>query len=278
MEVLKQIPDCSIDCCITSPPYYQLRNYETEGQIGQEETPEKYIEKLTSIFKEVRRVLKKEGTLWLNIGDSYSKSGNNNKNDLGVKPKELIGIPWLLAFALRKEGWYLRQDIIWNKTNPMPESVKDRCTKSHEYIFLLSKSPKYYYNQQAIQEPSIYQPGSRKNQKQGEFEGKYKDAESRISRSFRAIRKFRNKRDVWTVSKSTCKEAHFAVFPERLIEPCVLAGCPEGGTVIDPFMGSGTTAVVALRYSRNYIGIEINPEYCNISKKRIENVQIDLCI
>lgn len=260
LEVLKSLPDNSIDCCVTSPPYYALRDYGCDGQIGLEETPEKYIERLCDVFSEVRRILTPEGTLWVNIGDSYNgnKVGNteivknkkvSESNDFhkklwsGAKPKDLIGIPFMLAFTLRSQGWYLRQDIIWSKPNPMPESVTDRCTKSHEYIFLLSKSQKYYFDYEAIQE------------------------EARMIEDVYAVR---NKRDVWTVNTQPCKEAHFATYPFELIKPCILAGCPENGIVLDPFMGSGTTAIVARSLNRNYLGVELNPEYIKIAHKRLD--------
>lgn len=298
MEVLKNMKENTVDSCVTSPPYYRLRNYETEGQIGLEETPEEYVEKLVEIFREVRRILKPEGTLWVNIGDSYAGSGKGaanypethkggmqssnrgafgtaipkTKRSEGIKNKDLIGIPWMLAFALRADGWYLRQDIIWAKPNPMPESIKDRCTKSHEYIFLLSKSSKYYFDHEAIQEPATY-ARTAPTAPAGSFEGKRKHAHEKfkhISQSFRAIRDFRNKRDVWTVGVSRYRGAHFATFPEKLIEPCILAGTPKGGIVIDPFFGAGTTGVVAVKNNRKYIGIELNPDYAEIAKRRIE--------
>lgn len=297
IEVLKGMKENSIDSCVTSPPYYRLRNYGIDGQIGLEESPEEYVAKLVEIFREVRRILKPEGTLWVNIGDSYAGSGkgaanypetshskqNTNRGSFGtfipktktdreIKNKDLIGIPWMLAFALRADGWYLRQDIIWAKPDPMPESVKDRCTRSHEYIFLLSKSKKYYFDNMAIQEPAKY-AGTAPYAPKGSFEGKRKHAHEEfkhISQSFRAIRDFRNKRDVWQVGVSRYRGAHFATFPEKLIEPCILAGTPKGGIVIDPFFGAGTTGVVALKNSRKYIGIEINPNYAEIAKRRIE--------
>lgn len=269
LEVLKTLSDNSVDCCITSPPYYGLRDYGVDGQIGLEDTPKEYIQKLVEVFREVKRVLKKEGTLWLNIGDSYC--GTGSKGDYkdpkysdgrngqavsltqkieGYKQKDLIGIPWMLAFALREDGWYLRQDIVWAKPNPMPEPVQDRCTKSHEYIFLLSKSPKYYFDHEAIQEDSV----------------------SNVGNEWHPTEK-RNKRDVWMIPVQPTKEAHFATYPEKLVEPCLLAGCPEGGIVLDPFFGSGTTGRVATRFGRNYIGIELNPEYIEIINKRTSNVQ-----
>lgn len=301
LERLKNMADQSVHCCVTSPPYYNLRDYGMDGQIGQEDTPELYIERLVSVFREVQRVLRDDGTLWVNIGDSYSGSGkgackypkssvgtkqSTNKGTfaqnigktkpIGVyKPKDLIGIPWMLAFALRADGWYLRQDIIWHKPNPMPESVTDRCTKSHEYIFLLSKEPAYYFDHEAIQEESVYQPGGREDKKRGEFGGKYSGIQH-ISDSFRAIRSCRNKRDVWTVAKGQYPGAHFATFPLKLIEPCVLAGCPPGGIVLDPFLGSGTVGEVAIANSREFIGIELNPDYVELAKERTGSVQIKM--
>ena len=316
LEVLKSLPDNSIDCCVTSPPYYALRDYGCDGQIGLEETPEKYIESLCDVFSEVRRVLTPEGTLWLNIGDSYNgnKVGNtevvknkkvSESNDFhkklwgGTKPKDLIGIPWMLAFALRSQGWYLRQDIIWHKPNPMPESVTDRCTKSHEYIFLMSKSQKYYFDYEAIQEPCADQSrtnyacgnrtnGINKDRNDNDFGERSKNWKPRTKNcqydgqkpnSFHLSREngepdkeyyVRNKRDVWSVNVKPCSEAHFATYPFELIKPCILAGCPENGIVLDPFMGSGTTAIVARSLNRNYLGVELNPEYIKIAHKRLE--------
>ena len=294
LEVLKSLPDNSIDCCVTSPPYYALRDYGCDGQIGLEETPEKYIESLCDVFSEVRRVLTPEGTLWLNIGDSYNgnKVGNtevvknkkvSESNDFHkklwseAKPKDLIGIPWMLAFALRSQGWYLRQDIIWHKPNPMPESVTDRCTKSHEYIFLLSKSQKYYFDYESIMEPCAdqernnFQSGSRAN---GINKDRNDNDLGERSKTWKPKtidnQKVRNKRDVWEVNTKPCKEAHFATYPFELIKPCILAGCPENGIVLDPFMGSGTTAIVARSLNRNYLGVELNPEYIKIAHKRLE--------
>lgn len=288
-EGLRTLPDCSVDCCVTSPPYYGLRDYGVDGQIGLENTAQEYIVRLVEVFREVRRVLKNDGTLWLNIGDTYAGSGRGhsvkpNKQQKasvvsglsgvvpdGCKPKDLIGIPWTLAFALREDGWYLRQEIIWAKPNPMPESVSDRCTKSHESIFLFSKKPHYHYDAEAIKEDAITSM-EREDVKRGGFSGKrHKHSEIKhISDSFRAIRERRNKRDVWTVSTKPYKGAHFAVFPEELIKPCILAGCPLGGTVLDPFGGSGTTAKVAIELGRDYVLTELNPEYCDIAQKRIQ--------
>lgn len=290
---LSLLPDGVIDCCVTSPPYFGLRDYGNPGQIGLEKTPEEYVSKMVEAFREVKRVLKDDGTLWLNIGDSYSGSGkgrlangkhceggkqatsigteegNLRKTQISLPPKNLIGIPWMVAFALRADGWYLRQDIIWSKPNPMPESVTDRCTKSHEYIFLLSKSTNYYYDAGAIKEESVCALEQRESKKQGEFDGmrhKFKDIKH-LSESFRAVTEKRNKRDVWTVASQPFHYSHFATFPPKLIEPCILAGCPEGGIVLDPFMGSGTTGMVAKSFGRNYIGFELNKEYVEMSEK-----------
>lgn len=297
-EMLKTLPDRSIDCCVTSPPYYGLRDYGVNGQIGLEETPEKYIEKLVDVFREVRRVLKDDGTLWLNIGDSYAGTGSKGdykdpkyaegrngqvvsltQSVAGCKNKDLIGIPWMLAFALRADGWYLRQDIIWQKPNPMPESVKDRCTKSHEYIFLLSKQPKYYFDYEAIQEDAVCKDDRRGDKAESSMTESVLMGvipNTLAQKSFVKISDKRNKRDVWSVTTQAVKEAHFATFPEKLIEPCILAGCPIGGVVLDPFFGSGTTGRVATRLNRQYLGIELNPEYIEIANKRTDNIQMSL--
>lgn len=303
-EILKHIPDESVDMCITSPPYYGLRDYGKDNQIGQEPTPSEYIDRLVQVFKEVKRILKKDGTLWINIGDSYAGSGKGRMKDgthsqdqskssdyhniaggsfgktmaIGCKPKDLIGIPWMLAFALRADGWYLRQDIIWAKGNPMPESVKDRCTRSHEYIFMLSKSRKYYFDNEAIKEPAVTKDrvprGSKGNsrlnsglRKQDQINRRYNGFNDRCAE--KGSLPTRNKRDVWFVNTKPCKEAHFAVFPQELIRPAILAGCPQGGIVIDPFIGSGTTGITALQNNRHFIGIDINPQYAEIAKSRI---------
>lgn len=309
LDELRKMESCSVDCCVTSPPYYNLRDYGIDGQIGLETTPEEYISKLVDVFREVRRVLKHDGTLWLNIGDSYAGSGKGKKDthttNMGnkgtlnnsalqgnfksaeIKPKDLIGIPWLLAFSLRADGWYLRQDIIWQKPNCMPESVRDRCTRSHEYIFLLSKSRKYYYDNETIMEEAVTSDRSSPRGSEGAFEpnsGRCKQdkfGDRRYTgfneRYFAQKPPFkRNKRDVWNVSTCGYKGAHFAVFPEKLIEPCVLAGCKEGGTVLDPFCGSGTTGVVAAKNNRNFIGIELNPEYAELARKRIADTKTSL--
>lgn len=309
LEELKKLPACCCDMCVTSPPYYGLRNYGASGQIGLEGSPDEYVERLVEVFREVRRVLKDDGTLWLNIGDSYAtRSGpqppRNTRNQCGhtekrvpggYKCKDLIGIPWLLAFALRNDGWYLRQDIIWQKTNCMPESVKDRCTKSHEYIFLLTKSPRYYFDAEAISEPiaessikrcqqnieaqkgSTRQPGKTNGAMKavlprfgGKKYGDDNNTETRTKSGNEYILTLRrNKRDVWAICTAGFKGAHFAVFPEKLVKPCVLAGSRPGGTVLDPFMGSGTAGAVAVQEGRDFIGIEINPEYTKLSEQRI---------
>lgn len=326
LESLKVLPDECVDMCVTSPPYFALRDYGVDGQIGLEETPEAYIQRLADVFDEVYRVLKKDDTLWVNIGDSYWGGGwrnadfNEHSGDIqkgskgtycgktmpnlkgnvaGYKNKDLIGIPWMLAFELRKRGWYLRQDIIWDKSGCcMPESVTDRCTKAHEYIFLLSKSPRYYFDYEAIQEPCVdqsrtnYQSGSRtygenKDRNDNDFGERSKNWKPRTKNcaydgqrpnSFHVNREMggkdkqyivRNKRDVWKVNTKPCKEAHFAVFPELLIAPCILAGSKEGGVVLDPFMGSGTTAVVSKKLGRKYLGCELNPEYIKIAERRL---------
>ena len=289
IESMRGMDAASIDCCVTSPPYYGLRDYGHEGQIGLEETPDAYVAKLVEVFREVRRVLRDDGTLWLNLGDSYASdtkgSGGPSAKQLsnagsrfeprrfkhGVKPKDLVGIPWMVAFALRADGWYLRQDIIWHKPNPMPESVRDRCTKAHEYIFLLSKGPKYYFDAEAIKEP--VSPDMLRRAKAGHTRGQGKLDKSRNDaatvRPTNITGTTRNRRSVWTVTTKPFKGAHFATFPPDLIEPCILAGCPEGGVVLDPFGGAGTTGLVAKRHGRNAILCELNPDYAEMAKNRI---------
>ena len=265
LQTLKEF-DEKPRCCITSPPYYGLRNYgEEENQIGLEQSPEEYIENLVKVFREVRNLLTDDGTLWLNIGDSYynyrpgkgqalvKQTVSNTKQDLpdkcarrgnkleGYKEKDLIGIPWMLAFALRADGWYLRQDIIWHKPNPMPESVRDRCTKSHEYLFLLSKNQNYYFDVDVIKEPT------------------------------------RRKRSVWKITNKPYKGSHFAVFPPDLIKPCILAGSQENDIILDPFMGSGTTAFVAKELGRYYIGCELHEEYGKLIQKRLNERRVTIC-
>lgn len=276
LKGLKKLPSDCVDCCVTSPPYYSLRNYGREGQIGLEDTPQAYIDRLTEVFMEVFRVMKPEGTLWLNIGDSYATHASASRlyahnfkssdvaakngigtmkkptaKKMGMKEKDLIGIPWMLAFSLRNAGWYLRQDIIWHKPNPMPDPIKDRCASAHEYMFLLSKSKSYYFDYESIQEQSTTPDEN------GQLTGK------------------RNKRDVWSVNTKPDLNAHFAVYPEELIRPCILAGCPKGGVVLDPFMGSGTTARVARHWGRHYVGFELNPDYIDIIRKK-SNVEVDM--
>lgn len=320
LEVLRSFPEASMNCIITSPPYYGLRDYGVDGQIGLEKTPEEYVAALVAVFHEARRVLKDDGTLWLNLGDSYAGSGKGqfsdeehdpkkNKTDgmkldaerSGLPSKNLIGIPWRVALALQADGWILRQDIIWAKPNPMPESVTDRCTKSHEYIFLLSKSPKYYFDHEAIKEPvaessikrlaqnieaqkgSDRVPGKTNGPmkavgraKRGYTAGAYTHPQSEQRGTGANFGDFdtRNKRSVWTVTTKPFKEAHFAVFPPDLIEPMVKAGCTVGGTILDPFMGSGTTALVASGLGRKYVGIELNEEYIKIAKKRLSQTPL----
>ena len=314
-----------VQMCVTSPPYYGLRDYGHDGQLGLEETPEQYIEAMVEVFSCVKDILSDDGVLWLNIGDSYCGTGDKGehrdpkyaegrnaqsisktKKLIGYKSKDLIGIPWMLAFALRADGWYLRQDIIWSKPNPMPESVTDRCTKSHEYIFLLSKSPKYFYDNEAIKEPitdttairlmqdvnnqkgSLRVPnktnGAMKAVGRKKFDSSmggggtsfighsgYKRSDGTVM-----INETRNKRSVWTVNTKPYKGAHFAVFPEELIEPCILAGSRVGDIVLDPFMGSGTTAQVAQQLGRKYLGCELNPEYKTLQDKRVAQQSLEL--
>ena len=278
--------------CVTSPPYFGLRDYGHDGQIGLEETPEQYISAMVEVFRCVWDVLEDDGTLWLNIGDSYagnnSRASNNgragfgnarekvvNRTGEGLKTKDLIGIPWMLAFALRADGWFLRQDIIWHKPNPMPESVQDRCTKAHEYIFLMSKSQKYYYDHEAIKEPLKGEPETRDKNAEG-YQADYSKG-YRFSKGERVFGAdgMANKRSVWSVPVKPYTGAHFAVFPSELIEPCILAGAPVGGIVLDPFMGSGTTAQVSQDLGRQYIGCELNPAYGKLQKKRTAQTSLD---
>jgi len=327
------MPDNSVDCFVTSPPYFGLRDYGTSEQIGLEETPELFVAAMVEVFTEVKRVLKDEGTLWLNLGDSYcgstsetiskrenspiakgtvesqeNRSGRGNRVRAmlsnNIKPKDLIGIPWMVAFALRSSGWYLRQDIIWHKPNPMPESVTDRCTKSHEYVFLLSKSAKYYYDADAIKTPIAKESIARlaqdlENQKGSnrvpdKSNGNMKAVAKGLTFGGKKGREYNpnpndpnfrngseqwgreyvpsltaNKKSVWTVTTKPFSEAHFATFPQDLIVDCIKAGCPEGGIVCDPFMGAGTTALVARKLNRNFIGYELNPDYLKIAENRL---------
>ena len=331
---LRELPDASVHCCVTSPPYFGLRDYGVEGQMGLESTPAEFVAGMVALFREVRRVLRDDGTLWLNLGDSYARApakggsgpGKNanyadsfgaanrkfragsgradgivddrnirNRDGVGpvpgLKEKDLIGIPWRVAFALQSDGWFLRQDIIWSKPNPMPESVRDRCTKAHEYVFLLSKGPRYYFDAGAIAEPVApatitrlaqdvdSQAGSdrvpgKTNGAMKAVSGSYGHGAGRNDGDNRPPGGWtdgatRNKRSVWTVATQPFKEAHFATFPPALIEPCILAGCPVGGTVLDPFGGAGTTGLVSDRLQRDAILIELNPAYAEMARQRI---------
>ena len=346
IDVLKTFPDESVDCVVTSPPYWGLRDYGTaeweggdencdhkgkvvrtaapgssiqavnkganfvssgdckcgairkDSQLGLEETPEEFVANLVKVFSEVKRVLKKEGSVWLNLGDSYARTPSSqvsqkgmcesknddkkyeysHKKDYGsiIKPKDLVGIPWRVALALQSDGWYLRQDIIWHKPNPMPESVKDRCTKAHEYIFLLTKSPKYFYDIDAIREPL-----KESSIKRAEYGWSGSDVEMRNQPDEcdklgeRYVNKAgRNKRSVWKMNTSSVKDAHFATFPMELPISCIKAGCPEGGIVLDPFFGSGTTGIAAQELSRHWVGIELNPEYIEIADRRVSQTNL----
>jgi DNA modification methylase len=305
---LLTLPEKSVNCCVTSPPYFGLRDYGHGGQIGQEKTPSEFIAAIVSVFREVHRVLRDDGTLWLNLGDCFAGSGKGGNpghsphikqktnagslsvrgrvQETGLAQKQLMGIPWRVAFALQDAGWYLRQDIVWHKPNPMPESVKDRCTRAHEYIFMLTKSEKYYYDANAIAEPAIYS-GLTGQDASGfkdatKFNGKHSDKQrghSRRHAGFNArwdsmtkteqCQGTRNKRSVWTVATKPFRGAHFATFPPELIIPCILAGCPKDGTVLDPFGGAGTTGLVASQLKRNAILCELNPAYAEMARERI---------
>jgi DNA modification methylase len=310
-DVLRTLEPESVHAVVTSPPYWGLRDYGVAGQIGLETTPEAFTTEIVGVFHEIKRVLRKDGTVWLNLGDSYSGSGKGGNPDegkqatnkgsqtigtlygktgetarqaavtnvsrrltteLGFLPKQLMGIPWRVAFALQAEGWYLRQDIIWSKPNPMPESVRDRCTKAHEYIFLLSKSERYYYDADAVAEPSA-RPGDFQVTTKTEGLGEGYDGHRTRKGLLRGIEvgETRNRRSVWEIATAPFSEAHFATFPPDLIEPCILAGCPMTGTVLDPFGGAGTTGLVADRLGRNAILIELNPEYAAMAERRISN-------
>jgi len=357
LQQLATLPAASVQCCVTSPPYWGLRDYQTSSwiggdencdhvadssktkkfgndafnenrpsreetktagyyfrdicskcgakrsdlQLGLEQTPEEYVANMVLVFREVWRVLRDDGTLWLNLGDSYAqaKAGANdgvplewqrpsrsNKSKVaktfpGIKPKDLVGIPWRVAFALQADGWYLRQDIIWAKPNPMPESVTDRCTKAHEYIFLLTKSARYYYDNEAVKEPSICTDDARFGGPRIKYDGKTgltASPDFQGQRSAVTIRETSNKRSVWTVTTKPFKGAHFATFPPDLIEPCILAGSAADTLVLDPFSGAGTTGVVAVQHGRRYIGIELNPDYLEMSRKRIQLVRDSLTV
>ena len=297
LDILKSTPEQSINCCVTSPPYFGLRDYGVDGQIGLESTQEEFVARMVDVFRGVRRVLRDDGTLWLNLGDSYATQAGKGNNvpqtkwkansypksaphrslDLGVRPKNLLGIPWRVAFALQADGWYLRQDIIWYKPNPMPESVTDRCTKAHEYVFLLSKSERYFFDSEAIKETAAQSSIERakygyKHAFKNQFAGSPSDARHQDGKQYDAgafASEKRNRRSVWTVATRPYKGAHFATFPPALIEPCILAGCPVGGTVLDPFGGSGTTGEVALQHGRKAVLIELNEEYVNLALARV---------
>lgn len=343
---LRTLPEESVQCCVTSPPYWGLRQYgtatwedpdpqcdhrttqlrrginlknwkgstrgggkkpaevgwlqagrvcrkcgavRTDTQIGNEPTPEVYTAKMVEVFREVRRVLRSDGTLWVNLGDSYNAAGRqghgtrvghkeNHRASMNgsqesrptapdLKPKDLIGIPWRVALALQADGWYFRMDIIWAKPNPMPESVTDRCTKAHEYIFHFSKSEQYYYDADAIKEPAV--TSDRPSAPRGSFQGKTEAMADTRQNSFRAVVEWRNKRSVWTIASDPSPKKHFAIYPAALVEPCILAGSYENDTILDPFCGSGTTGIIALRHDRQFIGIELYPEYCAMAERRI---------
>jgi site-specific DNA-methyltransferase (adenine-specific) len=300
LEQLATVPDGSARCCVTSPPYYGLRDYGHAGQLGLEATPDAYVAAMVAVFREVRRVLTDDGTLWLNLGDTYAaarggtampaetlaggvsgrgaidakrgrESGYTPHRDPaahGLKHKDLMGIPWRVAFALQADGWYLRQDIIWHKPNPMPESVTDRCTKAHEYVFLLSKSARYYYDAEAIEEKSSGVTGG--GFSKATAEAQLNHGAMRLERP--ADTGTRNKRSVWTITTKPYSGAHFAVMPPALVEPCILAGSETGDTVLDPFTGSGTTGAVALAHGRSFVGTELNPAYVDLAHARIRNV------
>lgn len=295
LTILKTLDSGVVQTCITSPPYWSLRDYNVDGQLGLEPTPEEYIARLVEIFAEVKRVLRDDGTLWLNIGDSYTSGDRtwrdpDKKNPAramkyrpptpdGLKPKDLIGVPWKVAFALQADGWYLRSDIIWSKPNPMPESITDRPTSAHEHVFLLAKSQRYFYDADAIREPHLEISLNRI-----EYGLKHRHPDNvgigippvdtdRMGERF-CNPAGRNKRNVWTVATKPFSGAHFAVFPPALIEPCVLAGSADGDTVLDPFCGSGTTGEVAYKHRRKFIGIELNPEYVKLAEKRLREVEV----
>ncbi|MFP8999151.1 DNA-methyltransferase [Pseudomonas aeruginosa] len=297
------MPDQSFHCCITSPPYFGLRDYGMASQIGLEQTPAEFVARLVEVFREVRRVLRDDGTLWVNMGDSYASiaggyapEGSAGKHDIvsrntrgavrrghrrnpaeGLKQKDLMGIPWRLAFALQDDGWYLRQDIIWHKPNPMPESVRDRCTKAHEYVFMLTKSPRYYYDHEAVKEDAVSEHPSGNGFKRDARES-YKNLDGTArgnDEQWTGVGGKRNRRSVWTVPTAGFKGAHFATFPPDLIRPCVLAGAPRGGLVLDPFGGAGTTALVAMQEGRRSVLIELNPEYAAIARNRLDTAWLE---
>jgi DNA modification methylase len=298
-ERLADVEPGSVQTCVTSPPYWGLRDYGHDGQLGLESTPDEYVARMVGVFREVRRVLADDGTLWLNLGDSYAGSGKGawsndetrqlnrhrvkeryvptraesplaGKTPDGLKPKDLVGIPWRVAFALQADGWWLRQDIIWHKPNPMPESIRDRCTKSHEYLFLLAKSERYFYDNEAIAEQALHSSLGNVERKPATLRGAPKDG---VSGNVPWEGDTRNRRSVWTIATKPFRGAHFAVMPQALAEPCVLAGSRADDLVLDPFTGSGTVGVVALRHGRRFVGVELNSEYAEIARDRIEGDQ-----
>lgn len=297
LDVLPTLEAGSVNCVVTSPPYWGLRDYGVDGQLGLEPTPDEYVARMVAVFREVRRVLRDDGTLWLNLGDSYASfrdskcvpqtvngeqrgmpsAGAVNRgsaafSNSGIKHKDLVGIPWRVAFALQADGWYLRSDIIWAKPNPMPESVTDRPTKAHEYLFLMTKRARYWYDHDSIREPHTAGNTQRQLTKSTR---KSDDGRVRTDAPYEiGAQRFlnplgRNRRTVWHIATQPYADAHFATYPEKLVEPCVLAGCPVGGTVLDPFTGSGTTGAVACRLGRNFVGVELNPEYAAMAERRI---------
>ncbi|MBG4377393.1 site-specific DNA-methyltransferase [Pseudomonas aeruginosa] len=303
LDALRAMPDQSFHCCITSPPYFGLRDYGMASQIGLEQTPAEFVARLVEVFREVRRVLRDDGTLWVNMGDSYASiaggyapEGSAGKHDIvsrntrgavrrghrrnpaeGLKQKDLMGIPWRLAFALQDDGWYLRQDIIWHKPNPMPESVRDRCTRAHEYVFMLTKAPRYYYDHEAVKEDAVSEHPSGNGFKRDARES-YKNLDGTArgnDEQWTGVGGKRNRRSVWTVPTAGFKGAHFATFPPDLIRPCVLAGAPRGGLVLDPFGGAGTTALVAMQEGRRSVLIELNPEYAAIARNRLDTAWLE---
>ena len=304
LETLRTLPDGAVHCVVTSPPYWGLRDYGHAGQIGLEQTPDEYVGRLVEVFREVRRVLRDDGTVWLNLGDSYMaakgtchnpgggaaslqkaakaagqyKTWRPNKSQadaMGLKHKDLVGIPWRVAFALQADGWWLRQDIIWHKPNPMPESVRDRCTKAHEYVFLLTKSARYFYDAAAVAEPSVYPDDNRKARSTVD-QKRMPTASIAGVRPGSATYANRNRRSVWTVTTKPYKGAHFATMPPELAETCIRAGCPVDGTVLDPFAGSGTTLAVAVANGRQAVGIELNAEYAGLVHERMATVRLPL--
>ena len=316
IEGMRTLAEGSVHCCVTSPPYWGLRDYGHEGQIGLEETPEAYVGRMVEVFREVRRVLRDDGTAWVNLGDSYCGGGgyapnapcNQRRADgeswgamnafsvregearkkarpgytpPGLKAKDLVGIPWRVAFALQADGWWLRQDIIWHKPNPMPESVRDRCTKAHEYVFLLTKSERYFYDAEAVKEAFA----DERKGNPGRYTKRYSIGAGRNDAATKSqpwnedgAKQGRNRRSVWTITTKPYGGAHFAVMPPDLVEPCIKAGCPEGGTVLDPFAGSGTTLAVAAELGRNAIGCELNPAYIGLAEKRIKEARAGVAL